>query len=171
MRPRSLGMAVAVAGILAAGCTPMTEQEKAYHDQQREQRVQREALIQALQGGTPAEHAIGKVKDSPAPEGGEGTMEEWVVRTVHSQDRSVLYPRWTAHPLAAGAFEVQYTYTVLKDDYKMVKGGYAWSIDPLLEAVQGPRRMEGDEMETDRPGREVSAQRQRSREDVLETLE
>lgn len=127
--------------VALAGCTPLTEEEQAYIEKQREQEDQQELVNEALRGSTRQTEAVEMVKSKAAPDG-NGTIENWVDRQMALIDTTIMFPRWTARPRGADKFEVRYEYSTLDSEYTSEKQGFAWTVDLVLKIVGAVRDIE-----------------------------
>jgi hypothetical protein len=130
------------------GCTPMSDQEKAYLEQVAREREEREEFSSALGTRDEMAEAIKKVKEASHPE--SESMLTWVAveENERAKGGSVIYRQWSAALKSHNLYEVKYLFTVLKrSDYEAVKHGFSWTYHDVMEQVEGPREMERDELE------------------------
>ena len=81
------------------------------------------------------------VQMSPAKEG-DGTIADWVDRRLKELTGQLMFPRWQAERRGASKFEVQFTFTLIDEQNRIVKRGYAWSVDVPLNLVGPTRELE-----------------------------
>jgi plasmid stability protein len=137
--------AIAVALLFSAGCSPMTEDDRAVQEGRKIEAEQREALRRALDGGTEEGVAIKLVKSAPAAQG-EGTMEQWLQRQAATNGSSIFFPRWEADRRGMGKYEVIFTCTLMQNDGRVGKWGIVWFVDILPKLVASPREMTQSEL-------------------------
>lgn len=136
---------IAVVLLVFSGCNPMTEDERAVQDRRNSESEQREALRQALGGGTEESVAIKLVQSAPAAQGA-GTMEQWLQGRAATNGSSIVFPRWEAERRGLGKYEVIFTCALMQEDGRVGKWGIAWSVDIILKTVTPPREMEPSEL-------------------------
>lgn len=98
------------------------------------------------------EDAVAMVRTKAAEDTGMIT-EEWVRAQLDEVDGQILFPLWDARRRGANKYEVRFTYTVLYDDYRIEKRGFAWHVNPVLRLVGPPRVMEPEEETLNRGNR------------------
>ena len=130
--------AAAFAIAVLAGCgrdeaAPGRGDEKA---SERSSRALQGAASRATETGV-----VAMVQMSPAKDGG-GTMGDWVDRRLKELTGQLMFPRWQAERRGASKFEVQFTFTLIDKENRIVKRGYAWTVDVPLNLVGPPREME-----------------------------
>ena len=81
---------------------------------------------------------VAMVQASPAKEK-NGTLADWVGRRLKELTGQIMFPRWQAERRGANKFEVQFTFTLIDEQNRIVKRGYAWTVDVPLNLV-GPTR-------------------------------
>ncbi|MFH0907636.1 MAG: hypothetical protein V1929_02600 [bacterium] len=86
---------------------------------------------------------VAMVQMSSAKEG-DGTMGDWVDRRLKELTGQLMFPRWQAERRGASKFEVQFTFTLIDEENRIVKRGYAWSVDVPLNLVGPTRELEPD---------------------------
>jgi hypothetical protein len=74
-----------------------------------------------------------------ASQDGPGTMSDWLDRQLKAVTGQVMFPDWKAERRGATKFEVQYTFTLIDGANRIVKRGYAWTVDVPLSLVGPPR--------------------------------
>jgi hypothetical protein len=84
---------------------------------------------------------VAMVQLSPAKEG-DGTIADWVDRRLKELTGQLMFPRWQAERRGASKFEVQFTFTLIDEQNRIVKRGYAWSVDVPLNLVGPTRELE-----------------------------
>ncbi|MCS6771749.1 MAG: hypothetical protein NZ740_06945 [Kiritimatiellae bacterium] len=85
------------------------------------------------------EELVRLVLQQPAPDGGEGTVSNWIDRLSRSPSGQPLFPRWHTRRRAATRFEVRYTYKWVGLDSQIVNRGYMWMVDTALNTVSAPQ--------------------------------
>lgn len=123
----------------------MTEDERAVQERRKSEIEQREALRQALGGGTEESAAIKLVQSAPAAQGG-GAMEQWLQRQAVTNGSSIVFPRWEAERRGMGKYEVIFTCMLMQEDGSVGKWGIVWSVDIVLKMVTAPREMKQAEL-------------------------
>lgn len=106
------------------------------------------------------EDVLELVKEQPAPEG-DGTVVEWLQRTLVSPRAQALFPRWTVQRRGASRFEVRFTYTWIDRANQIENRGFRWQVDGALRTVKGPEELEVGESAR---ARSMSDQQQRRAE-------
>lgn len=84
---------------------------------------------------------VAMVQRSPAKEG-DGTIADWVDRRLKELTGQLMFPRWQAERRGTSKFEVQFTFTLIDEENRIVKRGYAWSVDVPLSIVGPTRELE-----------------------------
>jgi hypothetical protein len=80
---------------------------------------------------------VALVSSAPAAEG--GTTEEWLTRELKSIKGEIMFPKWDTDRRGTAKYEVRFTFTLIDEETRIVKRGYAWTVDAGLQLV-GPRR-------------------------------
>jgi hypothetical protein len=125
---RKCAAAVAVAAAMAAaGCgddpdaVPPPESVSPPVD-----RVARTSLVALVQG-------------SASPEG--GMTDAWLKKQLGQVKGETMFPQWSVERRGTSKYEVQFTYTLIDVDNRIVKRGFAWSVDAGLQLVGPPREI------------------------------
>ncbi len=133
---------------LAAGCTPMSEQEKSYLERMEKERDDREEFSKTLGSRDELSDAVKKVKEALHPDG--ETMETFakVRESENAQKGNIIWRQWSASLRSQNNYDVKYLYTVLdRKDYQATKHGFSWTYDETLDRVDGPREMTQEELQ------------------------
>ena len=147
MKP-PLPLLLALGLACAAGCTPMSDQEKTYLERRDKERTDREAFSKTLGTKDELAESVKKVKEAAHP-GGE-SMETWVKvqESDKAQKGDIIWRQWSASLKSQNVYDVKYLYTVLdRRDYQATKFGYAWTYDETIDRVDGPREMTREELQ------------------------
>ena len=129
----------------SGGCGPISEDERVAEERQKNEKEQREALRQALNGGTEESVAIKIVQTAAAPQGG-GTVEQWLQTQAATNGSSIVFPRWETERRGMGKYDVIFTCALMQEDGNVDKWGLIWSVDILLKTATGPREMDPNEL-------------------------
>ena len=138
----------AAALALAAGCTPMSEQEKSYLDRMSKEREEREEFSKTLGSRDELADAVKKVKEATHPDG--ETMETFtkVQESEKAQHGNIIWRQWSSSLRSQNNYDVKYLFTVLdRKDYQATKHGFVWTYDETLDRVDGPREMTQEELQ------------------------
>ena len=84
---------------------------------------------------------IAMVRSSAAADG-SGTTSQWLDRQLDRLPGEIMFPSWVAERRGASKFEVQFKYTLIDNANRIVKRGYAWTVDAPLNMVGPPREIE-----------------------------
>ena len=148
-RPAHLSAPLLAAALaLAAGCTPMSEQEKTYLDRMSKEREEREEFSKTLGSRDELADAVKKVKEASHPDG--ETMETFakVQESEKAQQGNIIWRQWSASLRSQNNYDVKYLFTVLdRKDYQATKYGFSWTYDETLDRVDGPREMTQEELQ------------------------
>jgi len=155
---------VCSATLLLTACEPLTESDGRYFEAREFDADQQQAMMQSAMEWNSVDGAIELLKATEAPDGEEGTIEEWMDRKRAAIAGDVMFPRWEGRRLGSHRFEVRYSHTVIDFDYNIEKMGYAWEVDTMLKMVAGPTELTEADLEP-RPRRPVA------RETLDEALE
>lgn len=137
---------LAAASVLGwAGCSPLSDAERAYQEARQREAERRETIRSSLDGGTEESAAIEMARESPAT-GGEGTTEKWVERQLAQSKGSVLFPHWQARRYGISKYEVSFTYALMNELGEVEKKGYAWKVDVVLKVVSPGRVLTAAEL-------------------------
>lgn len=82
---------------------------------------------------------VALVQNSPAPEG--GSTADWLKREQAKITGEVMFPRWDVDRRGTSKYEVRFTYTLIDPENRIVKRGFAWTVDAGLQIVGPPREV------------------------------
>lgn len=74
-------------------------------------------------------------------------VQEWINRKLEESGGQIMFPRWNVRRRGVNQFEVTFTYTVLKEDYSILKAGYVWKVDAVLRLVTAPTPLDEKDLE------------------------
>lgn len=125
--------------LLLVACAPQTAAERAYFEQKAAEQQERRDLKSRLTDNTLKDtDIIGIVSSNAAPDN-IGTIDDWLKRRVGEAEGQVLFPRWKVVRHGTSKYEVQYAYSVIDPQNRIVKRGYQWQVDTILKLVGNPR--------------------------------
>ena len=155
-----------VAALFFAGCSPESDGERAYARNRQQEQLRQDHLRSTLEGVTEETAAVDMVKQWAAPEGEEGTTEQWTLRQLQAVGGDALFPHWRALRRGRGRYDIMFTYTLMNELGTAEKKGFAWHADLVLKVVSGPREMSAAEL-----GRRLNARPARSKPALRDPLD
>jgi hypothetical protein len=88
------------------------------------------------------------VKASEIEDAGEVlTVEQWVERQLQADGGQVMFPQWEVKRRGTRRYTVDFTYTLLRDNYAIEKKGFRWNVDYVLQLVGAPGYIAQEELE------------------------
>lgn len=159
------GMVLAGLVLVLVACGPVTEEERAFFEAREEEREQERMFQQKLTEWNSVEGAIEMVRAEPAPGDRDESNEEWIERRRTAVRGEVMFPRWEANRVGANRFIVQYTHTVIDEDYNIERTGFRWDVDTLLKQIEGPVTIDPEEWDTRSQRPAIPARREVATED------
>jgi hypothetical protein len=141
MRRIFMMLVCAAAGFLAAACAPQTAAERAYFEQKEAERVEKVTLKNKLTESTLKDSDIVNIVTSNAAPDNVGSTDDWLKREIGSISGQILFPRWKVFRHGNTKYEVQYYFSVIDDQNRIVKHGYQWQVDALVRLVSSPHEI------------------------------
>lgn len=83
---------------------------------------------------------VALVQSTPAVDG--LATSNWVHRQLGLVKGEIMFPKWEAQRRGKTRYEVRFTYTLIDPDNRIVKRGYAWSVDAAVQVVDPPREID-----------------------------
>jgi hypothetical protein len=149
--PSSSRLLVVAVG-LAAACTPLSEQEKAYYAEREREREEEQEQARTLTNSATVNEAVDLVRRTPDPET-LVTWDDWLRGELAKEAGRVMFGRWQVLSRGRGQVQVRYEYSVMHPDYTMDRKGWAWDTNlPPLPRVARPRALTEEELGLRRDG-------------------
>ena len=132
------------AGMLATalfvGCSPVSDTERAYMDQRKQQQQQQAELAKTMESGVEDSEIIQMVKDSASPLEGL-TTSEWTQEMISRYPGDVMFERWIAVRQGREKYKVEFTFTVMGENNMISKQGWSWTANQVLKLVGPPEEV------------------------------
>ncbi len=132
---------IAAAVLTLAACAPQTAAERAYFEQKQEEIEAKQSLKNKLIQTTLKDTDIINMVSSNAAPDSLGNTDDWIKRQIGSIEGQILFPRWKVLRHGETKYEVQYAFSVIDEQNRIVKRGYAWDVDAIIKVVTLPREM------------------------------
>ena len=127
---------------LLPACTPQTAAERAYFEEKEAERIEKSELKGKIEANSALKDKdiINIVASNAAPDQA-GITEDWIKRQIGAIDGQVLFPQWKVQPRGGTKYSVQYMYTVIDEQNRLVHHGFQWEVDALIKTISPPHEM------------------------------
>ena len=126
---------------LLPACAPQTAAERAYFEERQAEAEAKVTLKNKLSESTLKDSDIVNMVSSNAAPDKLGDTDDWLKRQIGQVDGQILFPRWKVLRHGDTKYEVQYAFSVIDDQNRLIKRGYQWQVDALVKLVGQPREL------------------------------